>query len=52
MARGEFDPRHALKAATAAARDLCVARFEAFGCAGQADRIKVLGLEVMAQRYQ
>jgi len=52
MARGEFDPRQALKAATAAARDLCVARFEAFGCAGQADKIKVVGLEVMAQRYQ
>jgi fructose-bisphosphate aldolase, class II len=51
MAKGEFDPRHALKAATAAARDLCVARFEAFGCAGQADRIKPVGLDVMAGRY-
>ncbi len=49
--RAEFDPRHALKAATAAARDLCVARFEAFGCAGQADRIKPLPLDAMARRY-
>ncbi|MDR5754373.1 MULTISPECIES: class II fructose-bisphosphate aldolase [unclassified Caballeronia] len=50
-ARSEFDPRHALKAATAAARDLCRARFEAFGCAGQAERIKPMPLEAMAQRY-
>jgi fructose-bisphosphate aldolase class II len=40
-----------LKAATAAARDICVARFEAFGCAGQASRIAVLPLGAMAQRY-
>ena len=31
----EFDPRKFLKAATAAARDLCKDRFEAFGCAGR-----------------
>jgi fructose-bisphosphate aldolase class II len=47
----EFDPRAFLKAATAAARDICVARFEAFGCAGQASRIAVLPLGTMAQRY-
>jgi fructose-bisphosphate aldolase class II len=35
----EFDPRAFLKAATAAARDICRARFEAFGCAGQASRL-------------
>ncbi|MDR5775029.1 MULTISPECIES: class II fructose-bisphosphate aldolase [unclassified Caballeronia] len=50
-ARSEFDPRHALKAATAAARDLCIERFEAFGCAGQAARIKPMALEAMARRY-
>ncbi|SEA31926.1 class II fructose-bisphosphate aldolase [Paraburkholderia sartisoli] len=50
-ARAEFDPRHALKAATAAARDLCMERFQAFGCAGQADRIKPLALDAMARRY-
>jgi fructose-bisphosphate aldolase class II len=49
--RTEFDPRHALKAATAAARDLCIERFEAFGCAGQADTIKPLPLDAMARRY-
>ena len=48
---GEFDPRKFLKDATAAARDLCKARFEAFGCAGQAARIKPLPLEKMAAQY-
>jgi len=38
--REEFDPRKFLEEATAAARDLCVDRFEAFGCAGQASRIR------------
>ena len=47
----EFDPRAFLKAATAAARDLCRLRFEAFGCAGQASRLRPLPLAVMAQRY-
>ncbi len=49
---GEFDPRKALVAATAAARDICKARFEAFGCAGQAGKIKPVPLEAMAQRYK
>ena len=47
----EFDPRRFLKAATAAARALCRQRFEAFGCAGQAPRIRPEPLERMAQRY-
>ena len=47
----EFDPRKFLKAATAAARALCKDRFEAFGCAGQAPRIRPEPLERMAQRY-
>jgi fructose-bisphosphate aldolase class II len=37
--RSEFDPRKFLKAATAAAKDICIARNEAFGCAGMASRI-------------
>ena len=48
---GEFDPRKALIAAKKAARLLCKARFEAFGCAGQATRIVPIALEVMAKRY-
>jgi fructose-bisphosphate aldolase class II len=47
----EFDPRAFLKAATAAARGICKARFEAFGCAGQASRIVPIPLERMAARY-
>ncbi len=47
----DFDPRRFLKAATAAARALCKARFEAFGSAGQAARIRPVPLEQMAERY-
>jgi fructose-bisphosphate aldolase class II len=47
----EFDPRKALMAAKKAARDVVRARFEAFGCAGQASRIKVAALESMVARY-
>ncbi|MBX3599923.1 MAG: fructose-bisphosphate aldolase class II [Rubrivivax sp.] len=48
----EFDPRKALAAATRAARGICKARFEAFGCAGQADRLRPLPLEAMLPRYR
>jgi fructose-bisphosphate aldolase, class II len=48
---GEFDPRMALMAAKKAARELCKARFEAFGCGGHADRIVPISLELMAKRY-
>jgi fructose-bisphosphate aldolase class II len=46
----EFDPRRFLKDAMAAARDVCVERFQAFGCAGMAGRIKPVALETAAQR--
>jgi fructose-bisphosphate aldolase class II len=42
--RSEFDPRKFLKEATAAARDLCIDRFQAFGAAGMAGRIKPAAL--------
>jgi fructose-bisphosphate aldolase class II len=47
----EFDPRKFLKEAMLAARALCKERFEAFGCAGQAARIRVEPLERIAKRY-
>jgi fructose-bisphosphate aldolase class II len=47
----EFDPRAFLKAAIAAAEDLCKSRFNAFGSAGRAGHISPLPLEAMAQRY-
>ena len=49
--RKEFDPRKFFKAARDAARDICRERFEAFGCAGHASRIKPLALDVLARRY-
>ncbi|WP_297927959.1 class II fructose-bisphosphate aldolase [Metallibacterium sp.] len=48
----EFDPRKAMLAAKKAARGICKQRFEAFGCAGQAGKIKPVPLEAMAKRYR
>ena len=47
----KFDPRDYLKPAREAAKKICLARFEAFGCAGQASKIKPLSLDKMAERY-
>ena len=47
----EFDPRKYLAAATQAMKDICLARYESFGCTGQASKIKPLGLEAMFGRY-
>ena len=46
-----FDPRKFLKAAMDAMRVLCRDRFERFGTAGNASRIKVLPMAEMAKRY-
>ena len=48
----KFDPREFNKPAREAAKFVCKARFEAFGCAGQASRIKAVALERIAARYQ
>lgn len=48
---GEFDPRKFLQPAMAALRMLCKARFEQFGTAGHASRIKPVPLAEMARRY-
>jgi len=48
----EFDPRKFLADAQQAAKGICKARYEAFGCAGQASKIKPLSLEKMAERYR
>ncbi len=47
----EFDPRKVLAAATRAAQDLVRERCEAFGCAGQASRIRPVPLDAMRDRY-
>ena len=49
--KSNFDPRKFLQVATAAAKDVCKARFEAFGCAGQAGKIKPIKLDIMANKY-
>jgi fructose-bisphosphate aldolase class II len=48
----KFDPRDYLKPAREAAKDICKARFIAFGCEGQAGKIKSIPLEKMAERYK
>ncbi|MEZ5791356.1 MAG: class II fructose-bisphosphate aldolase [Nitratireductor sp.] len=47
----EFDPRKFLKPAMDAMRDLCRDRFEAFGTAGHASKIRVVPMDQMAKRY-
>ena len=48
----EFDPRKFFAATITAMRDICKARYEAFGTAGNASKIKPLSLEVMVKRYE
>jgi fructose-bisphosphate aldolase class II len=50
--KANFDPRKFLIASTKAMQDICRARFEAFGSAGQASRIKAVSCEVMAEKYR
>jgi fructose-bisphosphate aldolase class II len=47
----DFDPRKPLKEAMAAARDVCIQRYEQFGCAGRAASIRPVALDAMAERY-
>jgi fructose-bisphosphate aldolase class II len=47
----EFDPRKWLIASTKAMKEICSARYEAFGTAGQADKITVRSLEAMQRAY-
>ncbi len=49
--RDEFDPRKFLKPAMDAMAAVCRDRFEAFGTAGQASRIKPIPMSEMARRY-
>ena len=49
--KSEFDPRKFLKPALDAMKVLCCDRFERFGTAGNASKIKVIPLADMANRY-
>lgn len=48
----EFDPRKYLKTTVDAMKDICIARYEAFGAAGQGSKIKPVSLEAMYLRYE
>ncbi len=48
----EFDPRKYLGETKKAMKAICKARYEAFGCAGQAGKIKAIPMEKMAARYK
>ena len=48
----EFDPRKFFSATIDAMKDICIARYEAFGTAGNADKIRPISLEKMVERYK
>ena len=47
----EFDPRKYFKASQVAMTDICINRYEAFGTAGHASKIRALSLDDMTARY-
>lgn len=49
---GEFDPRKYLAQSVKAMSQVCIDRYEAFGTAGNASKIKALSLDAMFDRYQ
>ncbi|GGO78133.1 fructose-1,6-bisphosphate aldolase [Marinobacterium nitratireducens] len=48
----EFDPRKYLKESIKAMSEICVARYEAFGTAGNASKIRAISLEDMSALYE
>ena len=50
--RSKFDPRDYLKPAMAAAKKVCKERYEQFGCAGMASKVKPVPLDRMAAKYK
>ena len=47
----EFDPRKFLAETTKAMTEICIARYEAFGTAGNAGKIKPISLDNMFEKY-
>jgi fructose-bisphosphate aldolase class II len=47
----DFDPRKYYAAARKAMKEICKARYEAFGAAGMASKIKAIAMDDMAARY-
>jgi fructose-bisphosphate aldolase, class II len=50
--KSKFDPREYLKPATTAAKAVCKERYQQFGCAGMASKIKPIQLDRMAAKYR
>ena len=50
--KSAFDPRDYLKPAREAAKKICKTRYEQFGCAGMASKIKPLPLDAVASKYK
>jgi fructose-bisphosphate aldolase class II len=50
--KSAFDPRDDLKPAREAAKQICKARYEQFGCAGMGSKIKPVPLKEVAAKYQ
>lgn len=48
----EFDPRKYLQVATNAMQQICEDRYDAFGCAGQAAKIRPISLDEMSLKYE
>ena len=48
----EFDPRKFFAKTVDAMKEICIDRYEAFGTAGNADKIRPISLEKMVDRYQ
>jgi fructose-bisphosphate aldolase class II len=48
----EFDPRKYLKKSMDAMTEICIARYEAFGTAGNASKLVAISLEDMADQYE
>lgn len=49
--KSNFDPRKFLAAASKGMSEICKARYQAFGTAGNASKIKPLSMETMFERY-
>ncbi|HBT32786.1 MAG TPA: fructose-bisphosphate aldolase class II [Pusillimonas sp.] len=47
----KFDPRDYLKPARLAAKEICLQRYQQFGCAGNGSKVKAIALDEMARRY-
>jgi fructose-bisphosphate aldolase class II len=50
--RSAFDPRDYLKPAREGAKQICKQRYEQFGCAGMAAKIKPVALDKVAAKYK